>query len=116
MYGTNKQIQWATDVVARVNSFSNRVSTIREVIEDSEANNEYKNKLIDITDKIFKRVQYINNEADAGAIINWYGYIGLEKVAGKRKYNESLEKFLGDILDDNEAKYIGELMKIDKMI
>ena len=98
-----------------MNSFSNRISTLRGIIEDCEANSEYKSEMIDITDKIFTRVQYINEEADAGALINWYGYIGLEKVAGKRKHNESLEKFIRDILDIEDIEYVAKLMEIDKI-
>lgn len=119
LFGSKRQVEWAENIKDRANSFCNRVNDIRGVIEDCEISMEYREKLIDITDIIFDRVEFINDEDDARALINWYGYLGLEVVKGnkRRRYRESLQKFFEDILSDEADKdlYIEELMKIDKI-
>lgn len=101
MYGTSKQIDWANDIIVRVNRF--RDKAIELSLDDD---------LSKILNKALKRIEYINQEQDAKAIINWYGYIGLETVSGKRKYKESYRKFLVDLLDTNDIIYIDEIVKI----
>ena len=66
MYGTSKQIDWANDIIVRVNRFRDKAVKL-SLDED----------LNKILNKALKRIEYINQEQDAKAIINWYGYIGL---------------------------------------
>lgn len=101
MYGTTKQINWANDIIVRVNRFRDKAI---ELSLDGD--------LSKILNKALNRIDYINQEQDAKAIINWYGYIGLESVSGGRKYKESYRKFLVDLLDVNDIIYIDEIMKI----
>lgn len=103
MYGTTKQINWANDIIVRVNRFKGMALIVESHLDD---------ELSRVLNKALKRAEYINKEQDAKAIINWYGYIGLETVAGRRKYRESIRKFLVDLLDVDDIAYVDEIVKI----
>lgn len=119
MIGTVKQVEWANNIKERATSFYNRTNTLRQLLEDAEMNEKHRSKLIDITDEIFDKVNDLNDMTNAGDIINWYGYLGLEEdFSGKskrRKYRESYEKFLGDILGDNREEDVEKIMKLHRM-
>jgi hypothetical protein len=102
MYGSDKQINWANDIVSRANKYKDYAKALEANLDED---------LVNVLNKVYKRVDFINKEEDAGALINWYGYLGLEAVAGRRKNKESFRKFLIDILDAEDIIYIDRIVE-----
>ena len=100
LYGTEKQLKWANDIIHRIDRFDEKVAILEEMIDD--------NKLLDVTKKVRRRAEEAKMEKDASLLINCYGYLGLEN---KR---ESLKRYLLDMVDTEDVVLVYGIMLVAK--
>ena len=102
LYGTDKQIKWANDILARSRKYKARLLLID--IKDK--------ALLELSNKALTRIKYIEEEQSASSIINWYAYAGIENHHGRRV--ETFRKFLIDILDIEDVSNINRLIELER--
>ena len=105
---SEKQLDWAVNIVDRMNIFKYKVKLINEYMIENNIEDEAVSEFLNVVNEDLKKIVKMNV---AGDLIHYYGYCGVSKDKSKSGFRLYLEEFFED-----KIELINRVCELDEIV